>query len=174
MINSPYDLFVQSVAIVAFILFAVSFHAKTRRNILVVNTISLFAWLIHFSLLQAWTGVTLCGINFVISTFLIFKEKHPWIGGKIFTVSSIGLLVLGAIITWNGFFSAFALAGIISVVIAKLQSRTNVLRSIMILGSLFWIAYDYFVGSYGGMLSEALIIVSIAWSLFRNRARKSD
>src|SRR6185369_6986811 len=167
-----YDIFVQSIAIVAVIIFALSFHAKTRNKILVVNTASLFVWCLHFLLLHAWTGAMLSGLNFLISNFLIFKDQKSWIADKKFLFASMGLLVVGMIITWQGFFSIFALAGIASVVLAKWHDSTKTIRLLTILSSFFWITYDYFAGSSGGIIAETIIVLSILWSLYSNRQKQ--
>jgi hypothetical protein len=164
-----YNLFVQSIAIIALAVFALSFHAKTKKNIIIINTIGLIIFIIHFYLLQAWTGVMLNILNCVIAILLIFREENKYINNKIFLLSSLFILTLVTFFTWEGYHSIFALLGICFVTIAKWQQKKIHLRLIFILASLSWIIYDYFVGSSGGIISEIIIIISLFISIIRDR-----
>ena len=162
-----YLIFVQSISIIALGLFTFSFHSKTRKGILSFQLAGLAAWFIHFYLLSAWTGAALMIVNAVITTFFLFKENKKWIDNYIFlSVSMLSLVVVTAL-TWQGYFSLFALFGLSSITLAKWQKTPNTIRKISVLASVFWILYDAFVGSYGGIISETIIIVSIGISLIR-------
>ena len=164
-----YNLFVQSIAIIALVIFALSFHAKTKKNIIIINTISLIMFMIHFYLLQAWTGVMLTTLNCIIAICLIFRDKNKYIDNKIFLLSSLFILTLVTFFTWEGYYSVFALLGVCLVIVAKWQQKKIHLRFIFILASLSWIIYDYFVGSSGGIISVIIIIISLFISIIRDR-----
>lgn len=164
---------IQSLSILALILFALSFHAKTREGILAVNTTSLIVWMLHFALLQAWTGTILIGMNIILSILLLFKAKQNIIASPLFLLAAALMLSIATVLTWEGFYSLFALGGIISIILAKWQNDASKIRIIAILASLCWIGYDYCVGSSGGIISESLIIVSIGISLVRKKGPES-
>ncbi|MES2213661.1 MAG: YgjV family protein [Patescibacteria group bacterium] len=168
-----HQLLIQSIALVALGLFAFSFHTKTRRSILFFQLMSLIVYCVHFYFLSAWTGVVLVGLHVIITLLLLFKEKYRWIASKYFLVLSIGAMTIATLYVWEGFFSLFALFGISSIVYAKWQSDLNVLRKISVIASIFAILYDAFVGSYGGILAETVIIISIIFSML-NRDNKNS
>ncbi len=164
---SPYQIFVQSIAILAVGLFSLSFQTKTRKNILLFQLVSFVAWFIHFYLLSAWTGAALIVVNTVITTFFLFKDQKKWIDNRTFLLLAIVVLAIITALTWQAYFSIFAFFALISITIAKWQNNPNSIRQISIVASVFWIIYDAFVGSYGGIISEAIIITSACIGLMR-------
>ena len=164
-----YNLFVQSIALVALAVFAISFHSKTRSRILFVNTVSLIIWTVHFSLLHAWSGVILEILNILITIFFIFREKDKRLDKVVFVYLAIAALVIGTLFTWEGFYSVFALIGVSIMTISKWQNHPQKLRFVAIFASVSWIVYDYFVGSSGGIISECVIILSLLISIARSK-----
>lgn len=77
--------------------------------------------------------------------------------------------MIATIATWEGFFSIFALFGILFIILSKWQDKPKLILIIGIFASIFWIAYGAFVGSYGGITAEIIIILSILISLFRKQ-----
>ena len=164
-----YFIFVQSLAVIASIIFAFSFQVKSKTGILVWQLISLFIWTLHFSLLSAWTGAALIGVNAIITCILLLQKKHIWARQMLVLYLSIFVLAVMTAITWAGFYSIFGFFGVSFIVIAKWQEHPNQIRLLSISSCLFWIVYDIFVGSYGGIISEIAFIVSIVISLMRNK-----
>lgn len=163
-----YSFFVQSIAILALGLFAISFHSKTRIGILAWQLLSLVVWVVHFSLLSAWTGAALCVVNAVITGLFLLKAKNGQDDNKSKFVLYGSLLALAVVMlfVWEGYFSIFAFLGVATITIAKWQNNIRFIRLISIVASMFWIIYDIFVGSYGGIISESIIILSVVASLF--------
>lgn len=166
---SVYLLFVQSLALVAVSFFVVSFHAKTRIKILVLQLVGLVIWVTHFVLLSAYTGAALLLVNALITLVLIFKKNIPPSARRIVLSASLGMLAIVTFITWEGFYSFFALLAVSAITIAKWQDIPQRLRVIAVFASLFWIVYDVFVSSYGGILAECLTLISILTSLLGKR-----
>ena len=166
---SGYQIFIQSIALLALAGFAASYHAKTRRGILFIQVLSLCAWLIHFLLLSAWTGAMLNAINIFITAAFLFKDKKIWVKSNYFFTSAILILTAATAATWQGFFSLFALLGVYLATLARWQDKTKMIRFIAIFSGISWIVYDIFVGSYGGIIAELVIIFSIMLSLMRKK-----
>jgi hypothetical protein len=160
-----YPLFVQSLAIVALGVFALSFHFKSRGSILLVQIASLFVWSTHFALLGAWTGAILSAVNIIVTILFLYKDRKRWIRNNAFLGCTLAVLAIVSIATWEGYFTLFAFLAISSITIAKWQDDPRKIRMISIVASALWIVYDSFVGSYGGIVSESVIIVSILASL---------
>ena len=162
-------IFVQSLAIIASIFFAISFHARSKNRILMRQLISLLIWGAHFLFLSAWTGLAVMGVNMVVTVVFLFKEQHEWAKKIYILYLSIIVLAIVTFITWTGFYSIFGFLGVGSIILAKWQNDPRQIRLISIFASVFWIIYDLFVGSYGGIISECAFIISIIISLIRNK-----
>ena len=157
-----YNLFIQSLAIIAVIIFILSFHRRSRKNILVMQIISLIIWSIHYFLLSAWTGTIILIINLIITFIFIFKSK---LKNNFVLYLSLSLLLIVTIISWEKYYSLFPFLAVSSITIAKWQNKLFNIRLISIPASIFWIIYDSFVGAYGSIIAEILIIISIIASL---------
>jgi hypothetical protein len=160
-----YSVFIQSLAIVAVILFIISFHAKSRKNILLLQLLSILIWAAHFYLLSAWTGAVLITLNGAITILFLFKTKNKWLKNPLVLYFGILLFVIFTWITWGGFYSLFSLFAVILIVTAKWQDNPRSIRLISFPASIFWIVYDSSVGAYGSIVAEVLIIISILISL---------
>ncbi len=123
-------------------------------------------------MLGAWTAVALNVPNCLMTILFMFKDKYKWAKSNIIIYTCILIFILTTIYTWEGFYSLFALFAVIIIVIAKWQDKVSKIRTIALFASIFWILYDYFVGSYGGIVAESIIFLSILISLiFSNKKR---
>lgn len=166
------NLLIQFVAGVALTAFAGSFHSKTRKGILFWQVVSLLAWTGHYAFLSAWTAAFLTSANVFITVFFIYKDSKcskRW-NNPLILYSSLFILLVVTFATWRGYYSLFALLGISSITVAKWQKQVQHVRFISVLASIFWIIYDLFVGSWGGVVVEVIILISIAVSLIRYKS----
>lgn len=162
-----YDYFIQSLAVIAVIFYLASYHAKTRKGILVIQSIGALIWTLHFLLISAWTGalVTFTGGTFTV--VFLFKGKNKILSNNFVLYLSILTLGIFTFITWKGFYSIFPFIGVSSIMIAKWQNKPNTIRALCIPNSILWIFYDVVIGSYGSIIAESLIIGSILLSLVK-------
>ncbi len=161
------DLFIQLIAIIALVAFAGSFQARTRRSILLWQIISIFFWVVHYFLLGALAGALLIFANGIITIVFVYTESRRWLR-SVWTLGISLLLVLGVgVYSWNGYSSVWSLLGVASIIFAKWQINPKHIKLISIIASVFWIVYDVFVGSWGGIVTESVIISSIIVSLIR-------
>jgi len=170
---TSYQIFAQSIAILALGVFALSFQAKLRSRILLIQALGLASLAIHYFLLSAWSGFTLTMINSIITALFIFKERIEIYGKSIFLYVSILIMVTATVFSWESFYSVFALIGVSAAIVSKWQDSPQSIRIIALFSSIFWIIYNYFAGSYGGIVAETIILASIFISLLWNGAIKS-
>jgi len=163
------DFLVQLIALFALAAFAGSFHSKTRKGILLWQILSIIIWVIHYSLLGAWTGASLIVVNGIFTTIFVYKDKKNWLKNPWILYIALSTLTLVTLLSWKGFWSIFALLAVMSGITAKWQDDTKKIKLISIVASVFWIIYDLRVGSWGGVVTEAIIILSAAGSLIRNK-----
>ena len=162
-------LFIQALAVIAFICFFVSFQTKSRKEILLWQIVGLLFYITHYALLEAWSGALLTTLNLLITIFFLFKDSRWWIKSRYFLLGALLTLGIATMFTWTGYYSILPLVGVSTIVLAKWQRKPNNIRSISIFNSVFWIIYDMFVGSCGGVISETGIIISIVIGLVRSR-----
>lgn len=162
------NLLIQLIAIVALVAFAGSFQARTRRAILLWQIISICFWVVHYSFLGALAGALLIFANGIVTIVFIYKESKRWLASSGVLVAALLLVLAVAAYSWDGYSSVWSLLGVASIIIAKWQINPRHIKLISIVASIFWIIYDILVGSWGGIVTESVIIISILVSLTRN------
>ena len=165
-------IFVQSLAIIALLIWASAYHFKERRTILLVQLGSFIFWIAHFFLLGAFTGAALATVAALRLAVFSFKKKNNWISNKIVLWFFIAILVIATLLTFSTWFGIFALIGGIFATIASWQDKQNKIRLLFIPSHLSWIIYDLLAGSYGGAISEFILGASSVISLFRKKLNK--
>jgi hypothetical protein len=164
-----YQIFVQSLAIIALIIWTFSYHFKERKPILVVQLLSVFFWITHFILLGAFTGAALSVVAAIRLFVFSFKKKGNWtINPLVFWLFIVALLI-PTLLTFNAYYAIFAFIGGIFATIASWQNKQNNIRVLFIPSHLSWIVYDLFAGSYGGAISETILGISALISLFSKK-----
>lgn len=150
------------------IVFLVMYHFNKMKGVLRAKLLMDLFWATHYLLLGAYTGFAtnvICGfreIVFLNNKKKIFKSKS-WLW--IFIV----IILLTSFYTWRGWYSF--IPAIVSTLgtISFWQKNVGVARGIGAINNVLMFTYDVFVGSYTGMLGEALAFVSVFIAIFNAR-----
>lgn len=165
-------IFVQSLAIIALLIWAASYHFKKRKSILLVQLASFVFWVTHFVLLGAYTGAALSLVAALRLAVFSFKKKDNWVSKPIVLWVFIGIMIIATLIVSSSLLGIFALIGGIFATVACWQYDPKKIRFLFIFSHISWIIYDLFVGSYGGAISEAVLGISTISSLLRKDLKK--
>jgi hypothetical protein len=127
----------------------------------------------HYSLLGSATGVAMCAMSVlqsIIAARFAAAETRPAWFGTLFAASSlvVALLVLA---TWNGWPSAFAGAGALFAIAARLQSSASSMRRLFIGASLLWAGHNILVGSAFGFACDVLTLSGLVIALWKSERR---
>lgn len=161
--------FIQSLAVLSVTFFLISYHCKIRNKILLLQFVGLIFWSIHFALLSAWTGLWLSIANSIFAGIFIFKGEK-WVNKKILILSFIVFALLTTL-SWETF-SIFCFAGVMLHTLARWQTNPQHIRYLAISSQINWIIYDYFIKSYGGIIAETLLLVSVIISIYKNQPKE--
>ena len=133
-------LFIQGIDIVAWVILFVSYYQKNTNNVILFQIFSTILFILHYWLLGAYSGSLIC-------LFEVFRDClycRTWI--DLFPILSS--LIDGYSLTFSH-------------------------KKIVVIGGFFsyflWIIYDFFVGSYTGMITDSLIVISNACILLFNK-----
>ena len=157
---------IQLIGVVGTLLFFLSYQCKSNRNLFRVHLLSYLFYTAHLLLLGAVTG----GVSYMINTLRSFclgsrwKFAHSRAMCAIICIMQLAALAL----TWSGWISILPVAANIA---ATLGGYTHNSRKIRIAGmfvnSPLWIVYDLCVGSWAGILDEAVTEGSMILSIIR-------
>lgn len=161
---SNFDINAQLIGFVAAALAFVVFQSNRRHRMLLLQVAANILWTIHFHLLGATTG---SAINLTTSVrnstyYLVGKNRNPLIP-SLFGVAFIAITALA----WEGPRSLLPLIGTLIGTIAFWQMKTNHIRLIALASPSLWLVYNVLSGSYAGIVSDVLVIASIALGIYR-------
>ena len=159
-------MWIQLIGVAGTILFFLSYQCRSNRNLFRVQLLSYLFYTAHLLLLGALTG----GVSYMINTLRSFCLGSRWkfahSQGMCAIICAMQLAALA--LTWSGWISILPVAANIA---ATLGGYTHNPRKIRIAGmfvnSPLWIVYDLCVGSWAGLLDEAVTEGSMILSIVR-------
>lgn len=159
-------MWIQLIGVAGTLLFFLSYQCKSNRNLFRVQLLSYLFYTAHLLLLGAVTG----GVSYMINTLRSFCLGSRWKFAHSRRMCAIicAMQIAALAFTWSGWISILPVAANIA---ATLGGYTHNPRKIRIAGmfvnSPLWIVYDLCVGSWAGILDEAVTEGSMILSIIR-------
>lgn len=164
----------QIIGIIAMAILFISYQCKEAKKLLVIQCIGVVTICIHYLLIGATAGLVLNIVCLVRNICYANRDKkllsEIWV--PIFFSVAMGII---GIMSWQGYYSIFIIAGLIINTLFLSQPNTQLLRYSILLTSPLVFTYDAFVLSWGGMANEALTVASAAIGIIRiKKQNKKD
>ena len=159
-------MWIQLIGVAGTLLFFLSYQCRSNRNLFRVQLLSYLFYTAHLLLLGAMTG----GVSYMINTLRSFCLGSRWKFAHSCAMCAIicAMQLAALALTWSGWISILPVAANIA---ATLGGYTHNPRKIRIAGmfvnSPLWIVYDLCVGSWAGILDEAVTEGSMILSIIR-------
>ena len=160
------NLLIQGIGFVGTLLFFASFQCRSNRTLFRVQFLSYLFYTVHLLLLGAVTGA----VSYVINTFRSLCLGSRWKFAQRTEMCVIICLMQTAalIFTWSGWLSLLPVAANIASTIGGYTHNARKIRIAgMFINSPLWIIYDIIVGSWAGILDEAVSEASMLISIWR-------
>ncbi len=157
----------QGIGYFALLFVLLSFQRNKRVNILLFMFVGLLLFIVHFSLLQAWTGALMNVIEAGVVFVAYKKETDRWAQKKFWLYIFIFLYVLAGAFTAKSLIDFFPVIAQIFGAIAVWQTNPKTIRFIMLIPRPLWFTYNLTVGSYAGMTTEVFVLASVLIGIFR-------
>jgi hypothetical protein len=157
----------QAVGFVAMALLVSSFQMKTRRGILKVQLVSECFWVLHYFLLGAYTGMALNVVAAARCYVYGQRETKKWADKNFVPVVFFIFAVFTCAFTWSGPVSLLPTASICLNSFVLWSKKPRFIRFFSAPGCACWLVFNYLSGSYAGVLTEILDLVSIAAAILR-------
>ena len=148
-----------------YILLAISYYAKDRQKILMLNFLSLTSVGIAYIFLNAWSGVAMCVIALIRNIIFLWDEKKKGKRENINKTDIVTLVTLYivtitlAIFTYDGFLSLFSVFATMLYTYSVWQKKTQIYKLLGIPIGILWISYNTYIGSIFGMILETVLLV---------------
>ena len=159
----------QIVSIVGMALTILSFQLKTRKQILLFQSLGSSLWLLSYLLLGTWAGVYINGFFIVRNVIFYFRKDKKWAQSivwlPIMVVASIGAGALGYQTPWD----LLPIIGAVIGTFSMYMSNENMLRLLKLGESPCWLVYNCSIPNIGGIICELCSLTSLVVGLIRYR-----
>jgi hypothetical protein len=162
----------QIFGLIAVVISFVAYQMPTQKKILFMNMLVTVAILLNYAFLGATTGVILNVVCFIRNIIFMNRDK------KIFSYKFypyLLMVIIGGLsfLTSEGAHSILITIGLIINTFALSLTNPQATRYCMAISCSFIFAYNIFVFSIGGMINEAVAIISSVIGIIRYRKNQS-
>ena len=158
----------QILSLVAVVTGFISFQMKTSKGILLFQLITALTFSAHYILIGTMTAAALNLIAAIKCVCYYVRNKR---GSKgLFTPIFFTVLVfVTGVLTWDGWYSIFIMAGLLVNSVGLSLSNPQTIRKLTLIKSPLCLAYNLLVLSLGGSIYEAAILVSAIIGIVKAR-----
>ncbi len=156
------------IGIMAVIFYFVGYQQKKRSNIILFNALSRILYIIQYILLGAFEGAALDALG-TVSTLLAQKKNTPFIkkNTKFFVILVSLLIIVAGLPLYKNIFSLFPIIGVLLHTGAFWIDDEKRIRQISLIGSPFWLIYNFVSKAYGSCVGDILSIISLLTAMLR-------
>jgi hypothetical protein len=161
------QLIVQIIGFVGLLFIVVSFQKDRKSFTLISQIIAGLFFTAHFFLLKAWTGAAMNSLGAVRAYVFNIKESKKWLNKKIVMYSFISFFWVVGLLSWQNHLSILPIVSVTLECFALWNKNTKYMRWLFLSARPPWIIYNFFVGSYAGLATEAFIVCSLIIAITR-------
>ena len=164
---TPTDIAGYITGFLALVTFVLSFQMKNRKNLLILQSVSLVLFAIQYYLTGAYTGVILEGVCIARNVTYYFRNKHKFLDSIYIPIIFSTLAIIVGIFTYANWTSIIPVVANILQTIGLYIKRERDNRIFFLIGSPLWLTYNFINGVWFGVITEFLNIISIVVSIIR-------
>jgi len=167
------NILIQAVGVLGTVLYFLSYQCKSNKKLFRIQFLSYVMYTSHLLLLGAMTGGVSYVINIMRSLFLGSGNEKLKSRTACAVLCALQLIALAT--TWSGWISLLPVAANIASTIGGYTHNARKIRVAgLFINSPLWIIYDILVGSWAGVLDEAVSDVSMVISIVRYGWKELD
>lgn len=149
---------------------AISYQLKTRKQLLIAQTLATLFMALSYLLLGAYSGM-LINVVCLVRNLIYSSNKKFW-SYRWWPYVLAAVTVVCGVVTWQGPMSLFVIVGLaVNTMALSIPNLQKFRRSILLTSTLVLI-YDVYFVVWGGVMNEALALLSAAVGLYRFRNKK--
>ena len=163
----------QIIGLVAVAIGFASYQVRSKKMLLVIQTVSCLVMTVHYFMLGATSALVLNVVVILRNVAYYFRDRKPFSGWTFPVLFALVITGLGAL-SWQGYYSLFIMVGLaVNTFCLALPNPQDVRRSVVLTSSTILI-YHVIVFSIGGMFNEIVGVISALIGLYRYRTKKSE
>jgi len=165
------ELIPQIIGLAAVATFLLSYQQKKRKNIIIFNTISRCLYILQYLLLGAYSGAVLDVLG-AISSVIAGKKHTRFIKRHtkaVFIAINLVIIFSGVAIALinKSLLDLLPILGVLLHTSAFWITSERTIRRVSLLGSPFWLVYNFLSRAYGSAIGDVLTMASIVTAMLR-------
>lgn len=157
----------QITSIIGMILTIVSFQMKTRKQIILFQTVGSVFFLLSYFLLSSWSAVYLNIVFLTRNVVFYFSKEKKWAQHKAWLIVLLCAVVAAGCIGFHSWLDVLPIIGSVFGTVAMYMKNENMLRLLKLGDSPCWLIYNCTIPSTGGIICEVFNMASIIIGLVR-------
>lgn len=164
------ELIGQILSIIGMALTVISFQLKTKKQILMVQTIGSSFFLASYLLLGSLAPACL-NVVFIFRNIIFYFKNKKWASHKIWLYVLLLLVIIAGVLGFKSYLDILTIVGAIFGTVAASMKNENMFRLLKLGDSPCWLIYNASIPipSIGGIVCEIINIISILLGLIRYR-----
>ena len=147
----------QIFVIIQYIFIITTYQVKTKKQIIIFNTLSAISAIISFLCLKAYSGCMMSCVS-IFRNLLFFDMKEK---DKIKLIIVLTILLILTIFTYNGPLSLMPSIGTLLYTLSVWQNDTKIYKKYGIFIELSWLLYFIYINSIFGIILEGISFISV-------------
>lgn len=162
------QVFIQAIGFAGVVFFILSYQIRSNRILFLMQLLGTAMFCTQFLLLGAYAGAVNLIVIIARNALLMKYRDWPFVRSKWVMALILAAACGGAALTWQGWISLLPLAAVLGTTVAYWTDNAQKIRlGNLVCGSPCWLIYDFIIGSWGGVLNEAITLGSILVSIRR-------
>lgn len=158
----------QGFGVLTVLLGFLNYQVKTRNSLLFIHLSTTLCFALHYGLIGAFTGMAMNIVGAVRDTTFAAIEKHRKVN-KWYSIGFAVIMAIMGIISWEAWYSVLAVIALTINSYAMSFTNPNALRKSILITSPMVLIYDILTHAYGGMVYEAVALLSVIIGLCKYR-----
>ena len=158
---------IQLIGFIGVAFFIASYQIKSNKALFIFQLIGSLVFCIQFYIMGALSGALSLVVNIIRNLLLIKVNDWKWVKSKWTLATIIAILAAITVYTWAGPMSILPFISVAVTSIGYWTNNAQKIRLSQMIGSPTVLLYDFLIRSWGGVLNESIVIISIIVSIIR-------
>ena len=158
---------IQLIGFIGVAFFIASYQIKSNKALFIFQLIGSLVFCIQFYIMGALSGALSLVVNIIRNLLLIKVNDWKWVKSKWTLATIIAILAAITVYTWAGPMSILPFISVAVTSIGYWTNNAQKIRLSQMIGSPTVLLYDFLIRSWGGVLNESIVIISILVSIVR-------
>ena len=141
---------------------------RTKKQILMMQTIGSSFFLASYFLIGSWTAVYLNVVFLIRNTVFYFKDKK-WASHPIWLFVILALVIIAGSLSFKTYWDILPIVGSVFGTLAAYMKNENMFRLFKLGDAPCWLIYNISLPSIGGIICDTINVISISVGLIRYR-----